>query len=115
VFEPVKSARHDAVKERLRAATTLRIVVRASVGSSATKVANISRSRRDAGLVILLLANGPSSTSVASARQVRSRLTLLELAQVFRDTPRFQSEHAKSILALDARFIRTPCATGCVG
>lgn len=115
MFEPVKSARHDAVEERLRAATTLRIVMRASVGSSATKVANISRSRHDADLVILLLANEPSSASVASARQVRSRLPLLELAQVCRDTPRFQSEHAKSVLALDARCIRTPCATGCFG
>lgn len=86
-----------------RADSTLRIVVRASVGSSVTTIADISRSRHDADLVMLLLANWPSSTAVASAQGVRSRLTLLELAQVFRDTPRFLSQQAESVLALDAR------------
>jgi DNA-binding PucR family transcriptional regulator len=63
----------------------------------------ISRSRHDADLVLLLLASRPDSAGVASARDVRSELTLLELAQVFRDTPRFVSEPARLMAECDAR------------
>jgi hypothetical protein len=94
-----------AVAERLvaRAATSMRIVVRASVGSQATSVGRISRSRRDADLVLLLIAGDPGAGLVASARDVRSRLTLLQLAQVFRDSPQLQSRQARAVLAHDER------------
>ena len=95
----------EAVAHQLvaRAAAALRVLVRVSVGSSVSTVGQISRSRRDADLVLLLLANHRASSSVASARDVRSQLTLLELAQVFRDTPRLLSQHAQQVLEFDAR------------
>jgi hypothetical protein len=86
-----------------RAQAALRVALRASVGSPVTTVGMISRSRHDADLVLLLLAGRPGSTVVASARDVRSELTLLELAQVFRDTPRFVSEPARLMTECDAR------------
>lgn len=95
----------EAVARQLvaRAATALRVLVRVSVGSSVTTVGQISRSRHDADLVLLLLANRPTLTSVASARDARSQLTLLELAQVFRDTPRLLSQQARRVIDCDAR------------
>jgi DNA-binding PucR family transcriptional regulator len=94
-----------ALAERLvsRADTALGVLVRASVGSAVTSIGAISRSRHDADLVLLLLANRPHAAAVASARDARSQLTLLELAQVFRDTPRLVSQQAERILELDAR------------
>lgn len=80
-----------------RAGTALRVVVRASVGSTVTSIGRISRSRHDADLVLLLLANLLTPTSVTSARDVPGLLTLLELAQVFRDTPRLLSPAAKRV------------------
>ncbi|MCY7287383.1 MAG: helix-turn-helix domain-containing protein [Cryobacterium sp.] len=95
----------EALASRLiaRAKTALDVEVRASVGSVAATTGQISRSRHDADLVLLLLANQPTSASVASAREVRSRLMLLELAKVLRDTPRLFSLHARRILEFDAR------------
>jgi len=94
----------QAMARRLvaRAATALRVLVRASVGSPVKTIGQISRSRQDADLVLLMLANQPTPTSVASAHDVRSRLTLLELAQVFRDTPRLLSQQAMRVLEFDA-------------
>ncbi len=109
---PVRAARLAGVEsmvERLvaRAATALRIVVRAAIGSQATSVGRISRSRRDADLVLLLLASGPAAAAgagaVASARDVRSHLTLLELAGIFRDNRGLQSPHAAAVLEFDER------------
>lgn len=106
----------EAMAARLvaRAASALRIVVRASIGSHVTSVGRISRSRRDADLVLLLLASEPTPASVASARDVRSHLTLLELADIFRDSPRLQSQPAAAVLEFDghsgteyARTLRT--------
>ena len=94
----------QAMARRLvaRAATALHVLVRASVGSPVTTIGQISRSRQDADLVLLMLANQPTPTSVASAHDVRSRLTLLELAQVFRDTPRLLSQQAMRVVEFDA-------------
>ncbi|TAM68442.1 MAG: PucR family transcriptional regulator [Microbacteriaceae bacterium] len=96
-----------------RAATALRVSVRAAIGSPAASVGEIGRSRRDADLVLLLMAVAPPPAApspvahapahVASARDVRSQLTLLELAQVFRDTPRLRSAQAGLIVDCDAR------------
>ena len=92
----------EAMAARLvtRATAAMRIVLRASVGSRVTGVDTISRSRRDADLVLLL--TDPAGP-VVSARNVGSRLSLLELGQVMRDTPRLFSGQAQAVLDLDAR------------
>lgn len=86
-----------------RAESGLHVLMRVSVGTPANRVGQISRSRRDADLVLMLMTNRPSPTPVASAHDVRSQLTLLELAQVFRDTPRLLSRPVKRLLECDAR------------
>lgn len=86
-----------------RAQAALRVSLRASVGSTVATVGMINRSRHDADLVLLLLANRPGSVAAASARDMRSELTLLELAYVFRDTPRFASEPARLMNECDAK------------
>ncbi|NYJ19740.1 PucR family transcriptional regulator [Glaciibacter psychrotolerans] len=95
----------QSMAERLvaRAASALRLEVRAALGSTVATVGEISRSRHDADLVLLLLANHQTVVSVASAHEARSRLTLLELSQVFRDTPRLLSPHASAVLDCDSR------------
>ncbi|SDL06156.1 transcriptional regulator, CdaR family [Cryobacterium psychrotolerans] len=86
-------------------AAALRAIVRAAIGSPVTSVGAISRSRHDADLVLLLLAAEPrsTSTSVASVHDVRSRVTLLELGRVLRDSPRLVSPQARQVLDLDSR------------
>ncbi|TFC50115.1 PucR family transcriptional regulator [Cryobacterium sp. TMT2-10] len=86
-----------------RSATAFGITVRASVGSVVSALAGIARSRHDADLVLLLVGTLPGAGSVASARDERSRLTLLELAEIFRRTPRLVSEQANRVLETDAR------------
>ncbi|KGJ71954.1 hypothetical protein GY21_18720 [Cryobacterium roopkundense] len=86
-----------------RAGGGLRVSVRAAIGSSAAQVAQISRSRRDADLVLMLQTTRTHTSVVASAHDMRSRLMFLELAQVFRDTPRFMSPHARQVLESDER------------
>lgn len=92
----------EAMAARLvsRATLAMRIVLRASVGSRVTGVETISRSRRDADLVLMLT---DLADPVVSARNVRSRLSLLELGQVLRDTPRLFSSRARAAIDLDAR------------
>ncbi len=94
----------EAVAERVvaRSGSAFGITVRAAVGSSMLTLGGISRSRHDADLVLLLVGGRPGGGQVASARDARSQLTLLELAQVFRDTPRLVSPVARRILELDA-------------
>ncbi|KFF59752.1 hypothetical protein JF66_09230 [Cryobacterium sp. MLB-32] len=86
-----------------RAEGGLRASVRAAIGSRMAQVTQISRSRRDADLVLLLQTTHTPTSVVASAHDLRSRLTLLELAQVFRDTPRFMAPQAERMLESDAR------------
>ncbi len=95
----------EAMARRLvaRAATGLLVPVRASVGSPVTTIGQVGRSRHDADLVLLLLANRPASGPVASARDAGSQLALLELAQVLRASPRLFSQQARRVLELDAR------------
>ena len=94
----------EAVAERVvaRSGSAFGITVRAAVGSSMPTLGGISRSRQDADLVLLLVGGRPGGGRVASARDARSQLTLLELAQVFRDTPRLVSPVARRIRELDA-------------
>jgi len=86
-----------------RASGAMRIELRASVGSRVSRVDTIKRSRRDADLALLLSDPATDVGPVVSARHVRSRLSLLELGQVMRDTPRLFSAPARSVLELDAR------------
>lgn len=107
VFSGVGSetTRVEAAAARLadRAAASLRVPVRASVGSQVPSVGQIARSRRDADLVLLIMVNDAAHGPVTSARDVRSRLSLLELGQVLRDTPRLFSSRARAAIDLDAR------------
>ncbi|MBG6057944.1 DNA-binding PucR family transcriptional regulator [Cryobacterium sp. MP_M5] len=94
----------EAVAERVvaRSGSAFGITVRAAIGSSMPTLGGIARSRHDADLVLLLVGGRPGGGRVASARDARSQLTLLELAQVFRDTPRLVSPVARRILESDA-------------
>lgn len=85
-----------------RSAASLRVKLRASTGSTVTTTADISRSRHDADLVLLMLASGRSAGDYANAQEVRSRLTLLELGALFRNTPRLMSPAAASMRKYDA-------------
>ncbi|SDQ28903.1 DNA-binding transcriptional regulator, PucR family [Arthrobacter crystallopoietes] len=95
----------EALARRLieRSAATLPVQLRVSTGSAAATVAGISRSRHDADLVLLMLASGRSDGAYASAQEVRSRLTLLELAAQFRNTPRLMSPAATRMVEFDAK------------
>jgi DNA-binding PucR family transcriptional regulator len=86
-----------------RAKSALHVGMRAAVGSAVEAIGQIPRSRHDAELVLLLLANHPSEAQVASARDVRSRVTVLELAQALRDMPWLISEPARMMRTADAR------------
>ncbi|MBC7442588.1 MAG: helix-turn-helix domain-containing protein [Ramlibacter sp.] len=86
-----------------RSGTAFGITVRASVGSVVSALAGIARSRHDADLVLLLVGARPAGGAVASAGDERSQLTLLELAEIFRQTPRLVSEQAVRVLETDAR------------
>jgi hypothetical protein len=96
----------EAMAARLvaRATMAMHINLRASVGTRVTSVETIGRSRRDADLVLLLTDDARADDpAVVSARNVRSRLSLLELGQVMRDTPRLFSTPAQQVLDLDKR------------
>ncbi|BCW72390.1 helix-turn-helix domain-containing protein [Arthrobacter sp. NicSoilB8] len=85
-----------------RSAASLRVKLRVSTGSIVTTAADISRSRHDADLVLLMLASGRSAGDYANAQEVRSRLTLLELSAMFRNTPHLVSPAAASMRTYDA-------------
>ncbi|POX43165.1 CdaR family transcriptional regulator [Streptomyces sp. Ru72] len=76
-------ARHVRLAEDIvrRAGRALRVPVRAGLGEVVPSLAEAAASRRDADLVLRVL--GPEQP-VASARQVRARITLLRLAEVMR-------------------------------
>ncbi len=126
-----------------RAAASLRLELRVSLGTPVAAVNEISRSKYDADLVLLMLADGgagagfggagsggagsgglgPAGTAsagagtagaapaaaaagraaYASAEEMRSRLTLLEVAALFRSKPRLMSPAAAAMLEHDAR------------
>jgi DNA-binding PucR family transcriptional regulator len=86
-----------------RAAIALKLEVRVSIGSVASRVARISKSRHEADLVLLLLAQRKVRAPVASADDVRSELALLELAQGFREPLRRVSPAATRVLDWDSQ------------
>lgn len=85
-----------------RSHASLALDVKAAAGPTVAAVSEIYRSRHDADLVLLMLASARSSGNYASAEEVRSRLTLLELASLFRKTPRLLSAAAEKIREYDA-------------
>jgi hypothetical protein len=96
----------EALARRLneRARASLGVELRAAAGPAVDAVSDISRSRHDADLVLLILASDGSPGTYASAREVRSRLTLLELAATFRTAPHLLSSAARRIKEYDADF-----------
>lgn len=94
----------EALVRRLieRSRASLAVDVRAASGPAVRAASEISRSRHDADLVLLMLASGRSPGNYASAGEVRSRLTLVELAALFRTTPRLVSPAAERIREYDA-------------
>ncbi|WP_168404625.1 PucR family transcriptional regulator [Arthrobacter silvisoli] len=111
-----------------RAAASLRLELRVALGTPVAAVSEISRSKYDADLVLLMLADGGASggagsagaassriagagsagaasggAAYASAEELRSRLTLLELAALFRSKPRLMAPAAAAMLEHDAR------------
>ncbi|KRE91392.1 PucR family transcriptional regulator [Arthrobacter sp. Soil764] len=87
-----------------RARASLGVELRAAAGPAVRAVSDISRSRHDADLVLLMLASDGSPVTYASAGEVRSRLTLLELAATFRAAPHLLSAAARRIKEYDAEF-----------
>lgn len=96
----------EAFARRLseRARASLGVELRAAAGPAVDAVSDISRSRHDADLVLLMLASDGSLGMYASAGEVRSRLTLLELASTFRAAPHLLSSAARRIKEYDADF-----------
>lgn len=94
----------EALVRRLveRARASLAVELRAASGPAVTAASEIHRSRHDADLVLLMLASGRDGGSYASAGEVRSRLTLVELASLFRSTPRLMSPAAERTREYDA-------------
>ncbi len=94
-----------ALAQRLiaRAASALGVQMHASIGPTVTTVGQISHARHEADLVLLMLGNSPATAAVASADDFRSRISLLELAQVFQKRPHLMSHHALKIVELDRR------------
>lgn len=99
-FKPVEAlARRITERSRVSLAVDLHI----AAGPAAATASEISRSRHEADLVLLMLASGPGTSTYASADEVRSRLALLDLAAHFRKTPNLISAAAERIMQCDAR------------
>lgn len=96
----------EALARRLndRSRASLGVELRAAAGPAVDAVSDISRSRHDADLVLLMLASDGFPGTYASAGEVRSRLTLLELAAAFRAAPHLLSAAARRIQEYDADF-----------
>ncbi|WP_354190750.1 helix-turn-helix domain-containing protein [Arthrobacter sp. UYCu712] len=103
--DPASFGPVEALARRLseRARVSLAVDLRIAAGSTVNATSEIRRSRREADLVLLMLASGPDLCTYASAQEVRSRLTLLELAAHFRKTPHLTSAAAEQMRAHDAR------------
>ena len=84
-----------------RSKASLGVELRAAAGPAVGTVSEISRSRHDADLVLLMLASDGSLGTYAGAGEVRSRLTLLELAATFRAAPHLLSAAARRIKEYD--------------
>ncbi|MEV7866881.1 helix-turn-helix domain-containing protein [Streptomyces sp. NPDC088124] len=95
------SARHKGLAEDIvrQAGQALRVPVRASLGDVAPGLAEVAASRDDADLVLRLLGPG---LPVASADEVRPRVTLLRLTEVLAERRELSTGAWRDILAYDA-------------
>ncbi|MGR6970693.1 PucR family transcriptional regulator [Streptomyces cynarae] len=92
--------RHVRLAEDIvrRAGRALRVPVRAGLGEVVPSLAEAAASRQDADLVLRVL--GPEQP-VASARQVRARITLLRLAEVMRGRRELAAGAWEEVVAYD--------------
>ncbi|MGL3807096.1 PucR family transcriptional regulator [Paeniglutamicibacter sp. R2-26] len=88
------------VTERSR--VSLAVDLRVATGSAVMTASEISRSRNEADMVLLMLTSGHDSGTYACAQDVRSRLTLLQLAAHFNTMPHLRSPAAEKIATHDA-------------
>lgn len=85
-----------------RAAQSLRVTLRAGIGSSASTLDAIAQSRLDADLVLQVLAERGNDSAVASIAEVRSRTILLQLQEIISRDPRLSLEVLDRMAANDA-------------
>ena len=85
-----------------RAAESLRVPLRAGIGSSASSLAAIGQSRQDADLVLQVLAERGDVPAMAAIADVRSRTILLQLQEIIANDPRLSMEILDRIAAYDA-------------
>jgi len=85
-----------------RAAESLRVSLRAGIGSSASSLAAIAQSRQDADLVLQVLAERGDVPGVAAIADVRSRTVLLQLQQIIANDPRLSLDVLDRMAAYDA-------------
>ncbi|MGN5378895.1 PucR family transcriptional regulator [Streptomyces lasalocidi] len=98
---PAPGERHKQLAEDIaaRAGRALRVPVRAALGEQVTAAAELAASRADADLVLRVL---DPTTPVATADEVRPRITLLRLAELMGGQREFSEGAWRRILAHDA-------------
>lgn len=93
-----------AIVERVlsRAAESLRVPLRAGIGSSARSLDAVAQSRQDADLVLQVLAERGDVPATAAIADVRSRTILLQLQEIIANDPRLSLEVLDQMAAYDA-------------
>ena len=93
-----------ALVERVlsRAAESLRVPLRAGIGSSARSLDAVVQSRQDADLVLQVLAERGNLPAIAAIADVRSRTILLQLQEIIANDPRLSLEVLDQMAAYDA-------------
>lgn len=93
-----------AIVERVlsRAAESLRVPLRAGIGSSARSLDAVAQSRQDADLVLQVLAERGDVPAIAAIADVRSRTILLQLQEIIANDPRLSLEVLDQMAAYDA-------------
>ena len=103
---PAGEERGDTRQKRLvedlvrRAGQALRVPVRAGLGGVVTGLADITRSRDDADQVLRIL--DEDGRSAAAVDEVRPRVTLLGLGEMFRERGKLTEGTWRDVLAYDA-------------
>lgn len=85
-----------------RAAESLRVPLRAGIGSSVRSLEAIPQSRQDADLVLQVVAERGQVPRVAEIEQVRSRTILLQLQELIATDPRLRLDVLDRMVAHDA-------------
>ena len=84
------------------ARSTLRVPIRAAIGSPVSGARMVPRARAEADRVLRVLAAGPGAPAVATIADVGSRAVLLELHDVTRDHPDIARGQVQAVTAYDA-------------